>query len=394
MLLSNKETITRKRKLEAGKRGDKQPKKKAKLDERIEPMPGCSTWSMDIETTSSVATGDTGKETISSTEEQLYSEAIHDEQEINFRFELLRYSFNPQQALKSACEKHGIDIPYSMWDLIDNQEGKSVNVYIDISERRLMGKFDSELFSIGDSCNAFYVLPEEIEGKWRFETPKANGEVKIATFLASRKELFQAKSIMVVPSSYEKDPIGLLSVSNYINECVKTWKTKLVSNDQENADDDDLYKDLDKPKTLRPKVLLEGIVDTRKIDDTREYIEWKGKLLPEGFTKNIITEEWSDREMVLLIMPVLKEAVANAGVIPPLNKNSSLNLESISCLLSAWECSYQNTFDLLQGNRGVNIKPLARALGMKMKGRTYKDADDYEARRHKGTNKEELSRVV
>lgn len=98
-------------------------------------------------------------------------------------------------------------------------------------------------------------------------------------------------------------------LNSLVDDWVKTWWSKK----NEEVDFDKIYKKGEKQlKSICPEKMLELLKDPRNTEGP--HIKWKGKLIPEGFVKNIPTTNDTDYLMVKEFGHFKKSTYYNSSV--------------------------------------------------------------------------------
>ncbi|KOB64682.1 Uncharacterized protein OBRU01_21714, partial [Operophtera brumata] len=135
----------------------------------------------------------------------------------------------------------------------------------------------------------------------------------------------------------------------------------------------ELYGSFEGPTTVKPDHLLKLLSNLEEPDRVQE-IRWKGKILPEGFSKPSVTTEREDREMVSLFLNDMSRDMDMQAEYNTegLKDNSTLNTGLFNLIVGKWENSEKNVFDMMRGTpKDEGYAILSEALGVGKKSRIF-----------------------
>lgn len=172
--------------------------------------------------------------------------------------------------------------------------------------------------------------------------------------------------------SFSSNLASSVLCSPYINGWCTAWVGDCCEGEEKEIDDSILYSG---KKSLASNISpnnLQSLLSTLEEDDREEFVKWKGKILPEGFVSNIVTEESKDSDMVSLVVEKVRSCIKERSRIIHLGYEEGRDFSSIlEEFLDLWEASSRNTFYVADAESGEMTEELKLFLGVQQKKRAF-----------------------
>lgn len=136
----------------------------------------------------------------------------------------------------------------------------------------------------------------------------------------------------------------------------------------------DLYDGAVKdPLTITPQMLLDNLSHLTEKERVKKVV-YKGKLIPDGWVQNLLTDKPTDSEMVELVIALLREEIKTTIKVENIGNYDPENFEQIiPLLIEMCGNSKGNTFIQYTPGSGDDnkFKPVLDALGVGKKKRMF-----------------------
>lgn len=288
-----------------------------------------------------------------------------------YRFELLEGKTTAAVILNKFCRENQIPYPNSMWDILDHQEKKIIEVKVTTNFGSAENEFHSKSIGIEAWTALCWVDAHTGYIRWLNHPGGVTGDEKVTTFIVNRRAICHQLEVLETQEE-EGVPIDTIFCNQRFNHDVGTWLNHILDHITDDTPDNYDHPVSDQIKTIKISELLNKLERPKNRPDCPPIV-WRGKTLPPHLCVQTDTPFETDMDMCEIFLQKLfnAEPVRNAAL-------SGINLfEFLSELKQSWTENENlgKNFKLVSKSEYSNtrdrFKTMKEILGIGKKFRKY-----------------------
>nr|QMP82384.1 polymerase PA [Phasmatodean orthomyxo-related virus OKIAV172] len=271
--------------------------------------------------------------------------------EIPYRFILIEGMPSPELIQNEYAKQWEMPVPTTFWDIIDTHLKKFIEVKVSLDPNGSIERYQEKKLGMGIHTALCVVDPRTGDCDWHDHEGGLNGEEKVRMFLIQRYEIMRNIGIMDSEIQEQRDLIKYVFPDAKFNILRDLWISDWWPLNRGGNVSSFVTAGDKRPFGVDARELLEEL-DTLEGPDRNEVVQWRGKILPEGWTHNLIEEGGSDSEMVTYFLDFIKREKLHFY---PQDHNIEGDEDLINCIEEAWKNSSNNVFSMdIQSSDKVN----------------------------------------
>lgn len=289
------------------------------------------------------------------------------DREKRYRFTLLEGKLNIGMIQNKYATKWKTTPPEKMWDLIDRDQRKYVEVKVTVDFSKAKSQYYA-FSALNQGHTALFIInPNTLKYEWVDHTGDAPGVHKVISFLANRKAMIEEMGVMESDLSEEYNITTQIFTSDRFTDNVFEWikpmwelrNTPLPPN---------FATDEYAAVPITPDALIKHLEDPRERVSC-PIINWDGKVLPPILCDSKATDESTDKGMVEEFLQTLFNLEGEEETLSVLN-----------AIITNWEeAPDPSTFRFISKrdlSKYEENDQLESYLGVGSKGREREDGDN------------------
>lgn len=247
-----------------------------------------------------------------------------------YRFEILEGKTTAALTLNRFCRENNINYPNSMWDVIDHQEKKIIEVKVTTNFGAAENDFHAKSIGMENWTSLCWVDAHTGYIRWLNHPGGVSGEEKVTTFIVNRRAICHQLEVLETQEE-EGVPIDTIFCNDRFNHDVMTWLDQILQNITEDVPDNYDSPVGDQIQTIKVSDLIKRLERPKDRPECPPVL-WRGKTFPSHLCVQTDTSFENDMDMCEIFLSKLfnAEPIRNAAI------NGNNLFEFLSELKMAW----------------------------------------------------------
>nr|QPL15360.1 polymerase PA [Hymenopteran orthomyxo-related virus OKIAV175] len=320
-----------------------------------------------VPSTSGLQTTLSGSKSSSSSSSILIDSKTHD---APYRFHLIEGMPSPELIQNKYSKEWGIETS-SMWDIVDIHLRKFIEVKVSRNPGLARKLYEEKKLGMKVHTALCIVNPVDGTCTWTDHPGGVNGEGKVLSFILARYEFMRALGILDTNLQETQNIEEYIFPSKWFNDLREKWVGDWYPKELDIEVHEVITGGEKRPFAIMAEDLLLKLSNLKETDRVKK-IKWKGKLLPEGWTYNLIENLDTDSEMVTSVFEFIK---GNEWSYHKLRKKGEDKPDLIEIISEIWDRSEGRNFnvDLINSSNDGYVLDL---LGVGAKKKRHNELDE------------------
>nr|QPL15297.1 polymerase PA [Hymenopteran orthomyxo-related virus OKIAV174] len=292
-------------------------------------------------------------------------------QEAPYRFILVEGMPTPELIQNVHAKQWNMRPPNSLWDIIDVHLKKFIEVKVSNNISNSLLKYHEKRMGMGDSTALCIINPQTGECSWFNHPGHLKGERKVMSFIVTRYEIMRNLNIIDTEVQDMKDLLGYVMPDTMFNDMKKQWVQDWYPIEINETINPIILEGNKMPRGVTPRDLLQNLSALNEMN-RNNIVKWKGKILPEGWTYNLVESAETDAEMISIVLSFIKGNHWEYKKLHPKSIEKPKLLETIS---EIWELSDNKNF-ALNVKDNIHNEVIKDLLGIGAKRRIHNQSDE------------------